>query len=329
MISAGDFSKKQIVFVFFNHGEKLSFSNDNLVVKTEEGKIKFQCTCYRLFLVFAVGNGSITTGLMQRAKKFGFTIALLTSSMRPFQYIGAPLEGNTMLRQVQYSYDSLDLAKHITKNKIANQQEAIKRIRYKNEIQMEAINLLSDYRGKIDSAENLQMLMGYEGSASRVYFSAYFNNVIWQRRAPRTKCDMVNAALDIGYTILFSFVDALLNCFGFDVYCGVMHRDFYMRKSLVCDIVEPFRPLIDAQIRTAINLKQCREDDFTVENGRFLLNWKKNPEYVSWLIKPIMAEKDAIYRYIQSYYRAFARQLPTSDFPIYKIWSRENDIDQL
>ena len=329
MISAEDFSKKQIVFVFFNHGEKLSFSNDNLVVKTEEGKIKFQCTCYRLFLVFAVGNGSITTGLMQRAKKFGFSIVLLTSGVRPFQYIGAPLEGNTLLRQMQYSYDSLDLAKHITKNKIMNQREAIKRIRHKNEIQDEAINLLSGYLGKIDSVENLQMLMGYEGSASRVYFSAYFNNVVWQRRAPRTKCDMVNAVLDIGYTLLFSFVDALLNCFGFDVYCGVMHRNFYMRKSLVCDIVEPFRPLIDAQVRTAISLKQCKEDDFTVDNGRYLLKWKKNPEYISWLIKPIMSEKELIYRYIQSYYRAFARQLPTSDFPIYEIWSRENDIDQL
>ena len=329
MISAEDFSKKQIVFVFFNHGEKLSFSNDNLVVKTEEGKIKFQCTCYRLFLVFAVGNGSITTGLMQRAKKFGFSIVLLTSGLRPFQYIGAPLEGNTLLRQMQYSYDSLDLAKHITKNKIMNQREAIKRIRHKNEIQDEAINLLSGYLGKIDSVENLQMLMGYEGSASRVYFSAYFNNVVWQRRAPRTKCDMVNAVLDIGYTLLFSFVDALLNCFGFDVYCGVMHRNFYMRKSLVCDIVEPFRPLIDAQVRTAISLKQCKEDDFTVDNGRYLLKWKKNPEYISWLIKPIMSEKELIYRYIQSYYRAFARQLPTSDFPIYEIWSRENDIDQL
>lgn len=66
MISAGDFSKKQIVFVFFNQGEKLSFSNDNLVVKNAEGKVKFQCTCYRLFLVFTIGNGSITTGLIRQ-----------------------------------------------------------------------------------------------------------------------------------------------------------------------------------------------------------------------------------------------------------------------
>lgn len=325
MISAGDFSKKQIIFVFFNRGEKIAFLNDNLVVKTEDGQIKFQCTCYRIFLVLAVGNGSITTGLIQRAKKFGFPIVFLTSSMRPFQYIGVALEGNTMLRQVQYSYNSLELAKHITQNKIRNQQKAIKRIRNKNEVQMDAIQLLSGYYEKVSAADSLQVLMGYEGSASRVYFSAYFNNIVWQRREPRTKCDIVNSVMDIGYTILFSFVDALLNCFGFDVYCGVMHRNFYMRKSLVCDIIEPFRPLIDAQIRTAINLKQCKAEDFSVENGRYLLKWKKNPEYVSWLMKPIMEEKDAIFRYVQSYYRAFARQLPISDFPVYELWSEKND----
>lgn len=46
MISALDFKKKQIVFVLFNEGEKMSFSNDNIVIKTPDNKIKFQCSCY-------------------------------------------------------------------------------------------------------------------------------------------------------------------------------------------------------------------------------------------------------------------------------------------
>lgn len=87
MLSSTDFAKKQIVFVFFNQGEKLSFSNDNFVVRTAEGKIKFQCTCYRLFLVFAIGHGSITSGLIQRSRKFGFSIVMMTQSMRPYQVI--------------------------------------------------------------------------------------------------------------------------------------------------------------------------------------------------------------------------------------------------
>lgn len=319
MLSAGDFEKKQIVFVFFNQGEKLSFSNDNFVVRFSDGKIKFQCTCYRLFLVFAIGNGSITSGLIQRSKKFGFPIVLLNQNFRPYQWIGASLEGNTKLRRAQYMYESLDLAKHITKNKIENQRKLLRGIRNKNEIQTEAIGLLKEYFDAIDSADNLQSIMGYEGRASKIYFRSYFNNLVWIRRAPRVKPDMINTVLDIGYTILFSFIDALLNCYGFDVYCGVMHRNFYMRKSLVCDIVEPFRVLIDQQIKKAINLKQCKEEDFIVDNGRYALKWEKNAEYVRWLVRPIMENKSEIHRYVQSYYRAFMKHRRAEEFPLFRL----------
>ena len=317
MISAGDFEKKQIVFVFFNQGEKLSFSNDNFVVRNSDGKVKFQCTCYRLFLVFAVGHGSITSGLIQRARKFGFSIVLMNQNMRPYQVIGAQLEGNTVLHKAQYDYDSIDIAKHITSNKIRNQGETIRCIRNKNELQMEAIQLLKSYANKTWDCVSLQELMGVEGAASRVYFPNFFNNYPWERRAPRTKFDMINSVLDIGYTILFSFIESLLNCYGFDTYCGVMHRNFYMRKSLVCDIVEPFRCLIDYQVRKAINLRQCKEEDFLIENGQYRLRWEKNADYISWIAKPLIESKSEIHAYVQSYYRCFMKHKPAKEFPVY------------
>ena len=80
MLNASDFSKKQIIFLFTNQGEKLSFSNVNIIVKDKEGKIKHQSTCYRLFMVCVVGNISITSGLIQRSKKFGFSICLMTTT---------------------------------------------------------------------------------------------------------------------------------------------------------------------------------------------------------------------------------------------------------
>ena len=103
MFTAPDFSKKQIVFVLFNEGEKLAFSNDNLVVKDSFGKVKFQCTCYRLFIIFAVGHTSITSALIQKAQKFGFYIALMTPGFRLYSIIGAQKDGNTLLHKKQYS----------------------------------------------------------------------------------------------------------------------------------------------------------------------------------------------------------------------------------
>ena len=56
MLSANDFKKKQVIFLMTNIGDKLSFSNDNVIVKDKEGKIKFQpvidCLCCVLLEIY-------------------------------------------------------------------------------------------------------------------------------------------------------------------------------------------------------------------------------------------------------------------------------------
>lgn len=319
MMSVKDFSKKQIIFVMFNEGEKISFNNDNLVVKSADGKTKLQCTCYRLFIVFAVGHCTITSVLLQKAKKFGFFIALMSPGFRLYDIIGAKKDGNTMLRRKQYGYDGLDIAKHITINKISNQKAILQKVRNKSEAVSEAIELMNGYCNKIPEADTLSGIMSYEGLASKVYFKAHFNNIQWNGRQPRIKKDPVNSVLDIGYTILFTYIDALLCCYGFDTYCGVMHRQFYMRKSLVCDLVEPFRPIIDHTVKKAINLKQIKDDDFTVINNQYKLKWDVTPKYVKLLITPLIEIREDIFKFIQEYYRAFMKGLTADEYPYFDI----------
>lgn len=128
-------------------------------------------------------------------------------------------------------------------------------LRNKNELLLEAIEILDGHIEKLKELQpDLNKIMGIEGSAARTYFPQMFNNVKWKGRKARIKCDYINASLDIGYTILFNLIDALLNVYGFDEYYGVFHRCFYMRKSLVCDLQEPFRPIIDYATRKAVNL---------------------------------------------------------------------------
>lgn len=59
--------------------------------------------------------------------------------------------------------------------------------------------------------------------------------------------------------------------FGFDVYAGVYHRLWFNRKSLICDLVEPFRCIIDRTVRTAYNRKQFTTKDFTIHKGEYRL----------------------------------------------------------
>ena len=319
MLNANDFKKKQIIFLFTNEGDKLSFLNDNIIVKNKEGGIKYQSTCYRLFMICVVGNISITSGLIQRSKKFGFSICLMTTTFKVYEILGARMEGNTLLRKHQYEYTENDIGRKIEQNKIKNQSQILKNIRGKNQIMKEGIELLDKMVVQLEQQLEYLEVMGIEGNAARVYFSRVFDNVDWKGRKPRIKNDYVNVTLDIGYTMLFNIVDAILQVYGFDTYYGVFHKCFYMRKSLVCDLMEPIRPVVDYQVRKSINLGQCKENDFEVINNRWCLKYKSNPQYIQFLMNAILEYKDDIFLYIQQYYRFFMKRKSESEIPVFII----------
>lgn len=319
MIGAEAYSKKQLVFVFANEGEKISFKNDNIVVKDKDGDIKHQSTCWRISVLFIVGSVTITTGLIERSHKFCFPIFLMKQSFRTYDVIGFRAEGNTLLRKLQYSIDGLDIAKHLIKNKILNQRSTLMKQRARDDDFNLAISDLNFLAEKVQNSNSINELMGYEGSASKTYFKYQFNNCDWKGRKPRAKLDYVNSTLDLGYSLLFNFVESLLYLYGFDLYVGNLHQEFYMRKSLVCDLIEPFRPLIDQCVRVAVSNSQCKLDDFQENNGQWRLDWDKNKQYVLFLIKPLLQRKDEMFKYTRDYYRSFVQQKLIEEYPFYRI----------
>ena len=111
----------------------------------------------------------------------------------------------------------------------------------------------------------------------------------------------------------------MLNLYGFDLYQGVYHRCFYQRKSLVCDLVEPFRCIIDKEIKCAYGLKRMQEDDFRQQNGQYFLKIEKNKDYTRWLMQSILEQKENIFSYVQEYYRCFMRSKPIAEYPLFHI----------
>lgn len=314
MIDRPEFSKKQILFLFANKGEKISFRNDNVIISDKEGMIKYQMTCYRIFMIYVVGDTTITTGIIRRAKKFGFVICLMTQSFKLYSIIGNRMEGNTLLHQKQYEYQGIEIACFLIENKIKNQRNALNAIRKKSIANKEAITKLDTYISELKCVEDDKTLLGIEGTAARVYFPQIFDNVNWRGRKPRIKSDYVNVTLDIGYSLLFNLVDSLLQVYGFDVYYGVYHKAFYMRKSLACDLIEPLRPIVDIAVRKAVNLHQCKEEDFEIIQNQYCLSYKKSPAYVSFLMEAILEEKENIFLYIQNYYRCFMKGRDISQY---------------
>jgi CRISPR-associated protein Cas1 len=320
MMSARDFTMKQIAFVIVMQGDCISFLNDNLVVRDKDKNIKLQMTCYQLFALIVVGNFTMTSGILSRAKKFGFAIVLMNSNYRVYSIIENGAEGNVLLRRRQYAYSSMEIGARVISNKINNQRSQLMRIRDKDEELKETLELLKIYsQDVLKEGLSCQEIMGKEGAASKAYFSQMFNGMDWTARRPRVKHDTTNCLLDIGYTILFDLVDALLNLYGFDVYVGVLHREFYQRKSLTCDIVEPFRPIVDYAIRKANNLGMIHEEDFQFSQKQYFLFGKKAVPYIRFLAEAMLSNKEGLFLYVQQYYRAFIRNVPIGQYPIYDI----------
>ncbi len=320
MLSKPDFLFKNVVLVMTKNKEKLSFKNDNLIIKNDEDKIILQKTCYRIFSLWIVGPFLITSGLLERAIKFGFSIVFFSFSFKYINALNVKTEGNVLLRKKQYESKDWNIGRYLVDNKIKNQTLLLKSLRSKSQsCKDNIVNLEKLNEIELFDAKNLHEIMGVEGVASRIFFGEFFTQLNWIGRKPRAKIDSTNVLMDIGYTLLFNYIEGMLNLYGFDVYCGFYHRFFYQRKSLVCDMVEPFRCIIDKQIRKAHNLGQIKAEDFQSYKGKCLLPYKNSKPYLKFLTESILNEKEEIFLYIQSFYRAFMNNKPIKEYPIFTI----------
>jgi CRISPR-associated protein Cas1 len=118
-----------------------------------------------------------------------------------------------------------------------------------------AINKITGYKVKVQEAEAdfiseiASTLRGWEGAASKVYFSVIAlhlpESVRPQGRSQHPAKDGFNAILNYGYGMLYGKVEGALIKAGIDPYAGIFHRDEYNRPALAFDVVEIYRVWID------------------------------------------------------------------------------------
>lgn len=93
-----------------------------------------------------------------------------------------------------------------------------------------------------------------EGFAAKVYFSALFGKSFM-----RHDSDALNAALDYGYSIIVSMVSkAIVSC-GYSTAIGIHHKGELNSFNLSCDLMEPFRALVDGVVASSFSGSLDRE----------------------------------------------------------------------
>ncbi len=98
-------------------------------------------------------------------------------------------------------------------------------------------------------AECRGTLMGYEGTISRSYFQTLDlflpPDFKFQRRSRRPAMDYFNASLNYLYGMTYGVVEGGVFAKGLDPAIGILHADAYKSPTLVFDLIEPTRPLVD------------------------------------------------------------------------------------
>lgn len=296
-------------------------SGELVLEELQEHKVLTKLPFQKILALFVIGNIHVTTPFIEKCKKNNVALVVMKPSLRPVFYWADSAEANFLVRKRQYEFDknNISVARVLVENKIANHIRLLQRTRKKDALTLSAIALCIKKVEETKQCNDYNALLGIEGTAAKSFFEAYFQDAGWRGRRPRVKTDFLNVTMDIGYTFLFNFVECFVRMFGFDPYVGVYHRLWFKRKSLICDLVEPFRCIIDKTIRTAVNRKQISENDYEFHKGEYRLKREMNKDYCRLFFDVLVPYKHTIFKYIQSYYRCFMANKDATFYPKFEI----------
>lgn len=184
------------------------------------------------------------------------------------------------LRRAQYTTPPdrlLAIACRMIDGKIRNSRTLLRRNSRTGATQ--TIEQLRELSHSATRAAGYPSLLGFEGTAARLYFSQFtgmlkpangldITGFDTNGRARRPPPDPVNALLSFVYAILVKDLTVTLTTVGLDPFIGVFHRPRYGRPALALDLAEEFRPLIaDSTVIQLINNGEIRSSHFTRRAG--------------------------------------------------------------
>ena len=155
--------------------------------------------------------------------------------------------------------------------------------------QLKESNLLYDYFDELKFNDETNR----EGHAAKVYFNALFGKSF----SRNDECP-INAALNYGYSIILSCFNREIVCNGYSTMLGLFHNNMFNFFNLACDMMEPFRAIIDRMVKENNPTKFETEEKrriLTLLNHEFYIDSKKQT-----LINTIKIYSKSVFSAIES-----------------------------
>ena len=229
-------------------------------------------------------NTSLTIRLINALTRKNVNIIIFNEKHIPMSHI-MPVQGHhkslkILEQQIAWTHQYKSQTwQNIVKNKIQNQQQLIGKLALKEDDVF---------------AEQLQATKPYdvsnrEGHVAKLYWH-YLFGLDFRRDRKCLANYLINSVLNYGYTILRSLVIRSIIKKGLDPRLSFWHKSFSNFFALASDLMEPFRPLVDA---VAYKYKEQNAFTFTIKEDLIqIINqqiyWMGQKNYVNRVIDMMM-----------------------------------------
>ena len=225
---------------------KLSYKNRYLAVKSELEENYIHLSEIDTIIVDSIAV-SISSYLLKELADNKINIIFCDEKHNPFgelnSFYSSHNTSKKILIQTNWNNKQKDeLWSLIVKNKIINQALLL------NKIKSENYDLLMSYVNEVRVGDRTNR----EAHSAKVYFNSLFT-----KSFIRNANDNINAALNYGYSILLSNFNKEIVNNGYLTQLGIHHKSEFNQFNLACDLMEPFRPIID----NFVYYNQTREFD--------------------------------------------------------------------
>jgi len=301
------------------YGVSISLKNSKIILKNGSHDVTGESEKEEWFVnrmpyekIVISGKGYISTEAMSVLSENNRHVILVDTYGNPVTFLEPVRSSLTATQYRMGQYDTFRdktkceyLAKQVVKAKLDSQIRFLESTE-KPEL-FDGISKLKQYRKSLDHSTPKQI----EAVSSRIYFREYskliderfgFNSRNSPLRVAKDRAtDVINALLNYGYTVLAGEISKFVNGIGLDAYYGFYHHNHTSFQSLVYDIIEPFRWLVecavwkmsDAKSRNRISKKQYA---FT-RDGKVVLDSKLIRRFLEVLERVFQKERKYDYKF--------------------------------
>lgn len=266
--------------VIINSHCKLEYSLNYLVYRGDEEK-RIHLSEIETIIIQST-RVAITTSLISELTSRKIKIIFCDSKSNPqgeiMPFYGSFDTSKKINEQIKWSLDKKEEAwKKIIERKIFFQAQLLKQSNHNDEY-----NLLTSYIKEIKNGD----ITNREGHAAKVYF-----NVIFGEGFSRQSSNVINTFLNYGYSIILSAFNREIVSLGYITQLGIHHCNEENEFNLSCDLMEPFRLIVDKFILE----KEIDNENFKKQ----IIEITKSKVYID---KQLTFFDNAIKIYVQSFF---------------------------